>query len=137
MICQYHDDGETSLGPTIATLSLGAKSTMLIRMKYKYFNGATRRVDTKKAANILQDDPMLKGCLFERERSALKEKFEAGKISQNEYDNSRRALLAGQKGKEAPAAIKLELHHGDLVVMHGENLQKYYEVCGCPPSYYH
>jgi alkylated DNA repair dioxygenase AlkB len=37
-----------------------------------------------------------------------------------------------QKGKcgEAPIEIKMELNHGDLVVMHGENLQKYYEVDG-------
>ncbi|KAJ5562414.1 hypothetical protein N7535_003133 [Penicillium sp. DV-2018c] len=128
----YHDDGESSLGPTIATLSLGGKSTMLIRMKYKYFNGVTRRAD--KTGNLLEDDPVLKGCLWEDERRALKQEFEAGKISRPEYDSSRHRILAAKRGKEAPAAIKLELHHGDLVVMHGENLQRYFEHSVVPES---
>ncbi|KAJ5138753.1 Oxoglutarate/iron-dependent dioxygenase [Penicillium bovifimosum] len=134
----YHDDGESSLGPTIATLSLGAKSTMWIRMKYKHFNGHTRRVDAGDgkavSGSVLQEDPVLKGCRLEDERRALKERFGAGEISQDEYDNSRRTLFAIQKGKQAPPAIKLELHHGDLVVMHGENLQRYYEHSVVPEN---
>jgi hypothetical protein len=118
------------LGPSIATLSLGAKATMLIRMKYKYFNGSTRKADTKSIGTLLQDDPVLKDCMFEDERKSLKKELHDGDISQDEYDASRRALSKGRKGKEAPATIKMELHHGDLVVMHGEKLQKYYEVCG-------
>lgn len=101
---------------------------MLVRMKYKYFNGATRRVESNAVGTLLQDDPVLKDCKFECERSALKEEFEAGELSREEYDGSRRDLFKGRKGKEAPTTIKMELHHGDLVVMHGENLQKYYEV---------
>ncbi|KAJ5124416.1 uncharacterized protein N7515_008241 [Penicillium bovifimosum] len=134
----YHDDGESSLGPTIATLSLGAKSTMWIRMKQKHFNGAARRVNTGDgkavSGNVLQDDPVLKGCRLENERRALKEKFEAGEISHDEYSNSRRTLFATQKWKQAPPVIKLELHHGDLVVMHGENLQRYYEHSVVPEN---
>lgn len=110
---------------------------MFVRMKYKYFNGCTRRAEPKQLGNLLQDDPVLKDCMFEGERRALKEDFDAGEISQDEYDDSRRALSMGRKGKEAPVTIKMELHHGDLVVMHGENLQKYYEVCGCSPLYQH
>ncbi|OQD65990.1 hypothetical protein PENPOL_c005G09227 [Penicillium polonicum] len=130
----FHDDGESSLGPTIATLSLGAKATMFVRMKYKYFNGCTRRAEPKQLGNLLQDDPVLKDCMFEGERRALKEEFDAGEISQDEYDDSRRALAMGRKGKEAPVTIKMELHHGDLVVMHGENLQKYYEHSVVPEN---
>jgi hypothetical protein len=103
---------------------------MLIRMKYKYFNGSTRKADTKWIGTLLQDDPVLKDCMFEDERKTLKKELHDGDISQHEYDASRRALSKGRKGKEAPATIKMELHHGDLVVMHGEKLQKYYEVCG-------
>jgi hypothetical protein len=101
---------------------------MLVRMKYKYFNGCTRKAEPNAIGTVLQSDPVLKDCKFEDERRALKEEFDEGEISQSEYDASRRALLKGRKGKEAPVAIKMELHHGDLVVMHGENLQKYYEV---------
>lgn len=110
---------------------------MLVRMKYKYFNGSTRRAEAKQIGTLLQDDPVLKDCMFEGERRTLKEEFDAGEISQDEYDASRRALSRGRKGKEAPVTIKMELHHGDLVVMHGENLQKYYEVCGCSLLYQH
>lgn len=105
---------------------------MFVRMKYKYFNGSTRRAEPNAIGNLLQDDPVLKDCKFENERRNLKEEFDAGDISQDEYDSSRRALFRGRKGKEAPIAIKMELHHGDLVVMHGENLQKYYEVGSSP-----
>ncbi|CAG8185575.1 unnamed protein product [Penicillium salamii] len=130
----FHDDGESSLGPTIATFSLGAKATMLIRMKYKYFNGATRKVDGTAVGTLLQDDPVLKDCKFEYERRKLKDDLEAGAITREGYDRSRWDLLKGRKGKEAPTAIKMELHHGDLVVMHGENLQKYYEHSVIPEN---
>lgn len=108
---------------------------MFVRMKYKYFNGSTRRAEPKQIGTLLQDDPVLKDCMFENERRTLKEEFDAGEISQDEYDDSRRALWMGRKGKEAPVTIKMELHHGDLVVMHGEYLQKYYEVWDCSPFY--
>jgi hypothetical protein len=103
---------------------------MFVRLKYKYFNGSTRKAEPKAVGTLLQNDPVLKGCMYEDERRALKEELDAGEISQGEYDASRRALANGRKGKEAPTTIKMELHHGDLVVMHGENLQKYYEVRG-------
>jgi alkylated DNA repair dioxygenase AlkB len=121
---KYHDDGESSLGPTIATLSLGARSVMSIRMKYKYYNGLS------KTKTLLKDDPVLVGCRMEAERRSLKSQLAKGEIDQTTYDSLRRKVL--QKGKcgEAPIEIKMELNHGDLVVMHGENLQKYYEVDG-------
>ena len=119
---QFHDDGESSLGPTIATLSLGAKANMLIRMKYKYHNGASR------AKKVLNDDPVLKGCQFEDERRELKDKFESGEITREEYEEQRKETFKQRKAGEAYPLIKMELNHGDLVVMHGENLQKYYEV---------
>ncbi|RYO09453.1 hypothetical protein AA0119_g1011 [Alternaria tenuissima] len=58
----YHDDGEFGLGPTIATLSLGAPGTMRIRMKARHYHG-----------------------------------------------------------------VSSVLGHGDIVVMHGADVQKYYE----------
>ncbi|KAH2927129.1 hypothetical protein KXW15_001781 [Aspergillus fumigatus] len=122
----YHDDGESSLGPTIATLSLGAKSVMSIRMKYKYYNGLS------KTKTLLKDDPVLVGCRMEAERRSLKGQLANGEIDRTTYDSLRRKTL--QKGKcgEAPIEIKMELNHGDLVVMHGENLQKYYEHAVTP-----
>ncbi|OBT57358.1 hypothetical protein VE04_02764 [Pseudogymnoascus sp. 24MN13] len=39
----YHDDGESTLGPTVATLSLGASATMSLRPKAKAAVGVTSK----------------------------------------------------------------------------------------------
>ncbi|GKZ28242.1 hypothetical protein AbraIFM66950_000054 [Aspergillus brasiliensis] len=121
----YHDDGESSLGPTIATLSLGAKSTMLIRMKYKYYHGFS------KARKLLSEDPVLLGCENYAKRRELKEKVLDGRIDREEYDELRREGIMRQGnnggGGEAAPCIKMEVNHGDLVVMHGEGLQRFFE----------
>ncbi|PWY80494.1 hypothetical protein BO70DRAFT_406448 [Aspergillus heteromorphus CBS 117.55] len=117
----YHDDGESSLGPTVATLSLGAKSTMLVRMKHTYYHGVS------KGKKLLLEDPILPGCNQHDERKALKDQLANGSLSQEKYDNLRTEVTKKSRGREAPPCIKMELNHGDLVVMHGERLQKYYE----------
>ena len=95
---------------------------MLIRMKYKYYHGYS------KAKVVLSEDPVLDGCENHPQRQALKGQLINGRISQSTYDNLRSGLLKKGRGGEASPCIKLELNHGDLVVMHGENLQRYYEV---------
>lgn len=120
---QYHDDGESSLGPTIATLSLGGKATMSIRMKDKYYNGCTA------AKKLVADDPILPGCAKFDEKKALEQEFQSGQIDKAEYDQQRAAIVSGVKRRECPAMCVMELNHGDLVVMHGAQLQKYFEVC--------
>ncbi|RAH46778.1 uncharacterized protein BO95DRAFT_101909 [Aspergillus brunneoviolaceus CBS 621.78] len=117
----YHDDGESSLGPTIATLSLGARATMLLRMKYKYYHGYT------KAKRLVDEDPALDGCAHCPERQALKQTLDAGEITREEYEAQRRRLPARNRRGEAPPCLRMELNHGDLVVMHGEGLQRFYE----------
>ncbi|KAJ5833593.1 hypothetical protein N7474_001904 [Penicillium riverlandense] len=126
----FHDDGESSLGPTIATLSLGAPSTMSIRMKYKYYHGLTR------AKHLVDNDPTLEGCKHEEGRLDLKKQLDAGKISQSHYKERLYDLLkvGTTAGGEAPPRMRLELHHGDLVVMHGENLQSYFEHAVVPEN---
>jgi len=71
----YHDDGESTLGPTVASLSLGCTSVMQFR--------------PKKKTNL-------------------------GKKSGN------------QKG-EKPDMVKIVLEHGDMMVMHGVDIQRLYE----------
>lgn len=95
---------------------------MLIRMKYKYYNGIS------KAKKVLDDDPVLEGCQLEEHRRELKNKLHSGVISRKEYEQQRQEVSKKRRGTEALPFIKLELHHGDLVVMHGEKLQKYFEV---------
>lgn len=120
-VCKYHDDGESSLGPTIATLSLGASAKMYIRMKDKYYNGCSA------SKKLLADDPVLQNCVKYDERRELKQQLENGVITNAVYNERRQKLLEGIKRKEAAPLIYMPINHGDLVVMHGANLQKYYE----------
>ncbi|THC94759.1 hypothetical protein EYZ11_005751 [Aspergillus tanneri] len=98
-----------------------SRSTMFIRMKNKYYHGFS------KSKKLLDIDPVLQGCASQHQRHALKNDFESGKLSRAAYDKLRREMFKKSRSGEAPPAIKMELNHGDLVVMHGESLQKYYE----------
>ncbi|KAJ5087716.1 hypothetical protein N7456_011332 [Penicillium angulare] len=120
----YHDDGEKGLGPTIASLSLGGSSKMTLRMKAKYFHGQT-------SSNcITKGDPVLKGCRLEEERRALREELDLGIKDQQAYEEALKALFRQNPKKTtgmAPVAVTMNLHHGDMVVMNGALLQRYYE----------
>ncbi|KAL4810841.1 hypothetical protein BDV18DRAFT_2688 [Aspergillus unguis] len=121
----YHDDGESSLGPTIATLSLGTPATMSIRMKYKYYHGFTK----SNKGEVIADDPVLPNCENYQERQHLKEQLLNGSLSSDAY---KAAWLDSYKQVKTrkispPDIIKMNLNHGDMVVMHGEDVQKYYE----------
>lgn len=119
---QYHDDGEDSLGPTIASLSLGAKATMRFRLKDQYFRGKGRFSKVPVA-----DDAVLPGCDNFEKRQELKEQHDMGQLNDIEYAKQRMELADAVKKRESKALITLDLHHGDMVVMHGSLLQKYYE----------
>ncbi|KAL3483075.1 2OG-Fe(II) oxygenase superfamily-domain-containing protein [Aspergillus germanicus] len=125
MAINYHDDGEDTLGPTIASLSLGAMAHKSLRMKYKYYNGFTK--GSKKLAH---DDPVLEGCANRDWRLDLKQKLDNNELDWTAYEAEWwRTYKANKSGaaREAPPCIKTQLHHGDLVVMHGDGVQKYYE----------
>ena len=96
---------------------------MSIRMKDKYYNGcsATRK--------LLVDDPVLPGCAKFDDKKALQHEFLSGNVDQSEYDRQRQEIVSSVKRKECPAMVVMELNHGDLVVMNGALLQKYFEVC--------
>jgi hypothetical protein len=95
---------------------------MKIRLKDQYFRGCRLR------ANIpLPDDAVLAGCDKFSERKKLKEQHERGELTSSEYTKSRMELAKTVTRREADSLITLDLHHGDMVVMHGALLQKYYE----------
>lgn len=119
---QYHDDGEDSLGPTIASLSLGAKATMKFRLKDQYFRGSG---PTSKVP--VPDDAVLPGCDDFEKRKQLKEQHDSKQLNDAEYTKQRMELAGTFKEKESKPLISLDLHHGDMVVMDGALLQKYYE----------
>ena len=99
---------------------------MSIRMKDQYFNGFRRR-DGKKI--LLDSDPVLPGCAKYEQRTELARKFSDGEITAQQYKDARDEISRSITKREASALCVMELNHGDLVVMHGPNLQKYYEVC--------
>jgi hypothetical protein len=88
---------------------------MRFRLKKKYYNG--------NAAN----DAVLPGCEFFEERKELKEQHDKGELNDAEYSNKCMDLTNDITRREAKDLITLDLHHGDMVVMHGALLQKYYE----------
>lgn len=93
---------------------------MSIRMKYKYYYGCS------KLKNLIAEDPVLDHCCQHDKRAILKDQRMRGEITEEAYAQQRRALIGTRR--EPPTFIKMSIHHGDFVVMHGENLQKYYEV---------
>lgn len=117
---QYHDDGEEDLGPTIATMSLGGDAVMTVRMKEAYYSAKKHKGTT----------PILRGCQLYKERFQLNEdeatmsKADLGRSKAQFYDSARQ-----EKTRLCPPILTMKLKHGDMVVMHGQDIQKYYEVC--------
>ncbi|KAF2728760.1 hypothetical protein EJ04DRAFT_88042 [Polyplosphaeria fusca] len=119
----YHDDGEHGLGPTIATLSLGAPGTMRIRMKAKHHHGVS-------AAGIYDKAPPLPGCASYAARLAAAAELSTLETGSKALQARLRALPTelGLSAKgHAKDAITMALGHGDVVIMHGAGIQKYYE----------
>ena len=121
----YHDDGESGLGPTIATLSLGAPGTMRIRLKQKHHLGVNN-------AGIYTDTPPMPGCLQYDERCRLVSKLSdlKTKASHSEYRKRLKQIpkeLGLKASGNAKDVLTMRVAHGDVVLMHGEALQTYYE----------
>jgi alkylated DNA repair dioxygenase AlkB len=92
---QYHDDGEKTLGPTVATLSLGANATMNFR--------------PKKKTHIPS--------------------FEGGNISVRGRGKSTLSKFGSKDKKDKSSVLSINLEHGDIVIMHGREIQQLFEVC--------
>ncbi|KAG9201239.1 hypothetical protein G6514_005969 [Epicoccum nigrum] len=121
----YHDDGESGLGPTIATLSLGAPGVMRLRLKSAHHTGVSK-------AGILVDARPLPGSLSYAARAKLLPQLAVlkGKVAPAAYaDRLRQApkQLGLVGGKKAADALALRVAHGDVVLMHGEEVQRYFE----------
>lgn len=121
----YHDDGEYGLGPTIATWSLGASGTMRIRLKAKHHLGMSK-------SGVYTDALPLPGCNAYEARIAKVDELRDLKATSTpaEYRKRLQALPKELKLKasgNARDALTLKLGHGDIVVMHGADIQTYYE----------
>lgn len=124
-ISQYHDDGEIDLGPTIATLSLGGEADMTIRMKERYYSAKKIRFNPYDP-----NAPVIKGCQFYKERLELNILHKNGCSDEVLRAQETKLRLKVQKNgrNSAPVILNMRLHHGDMVVMHGSEMQKYFEV---------
>lgn len=119
---QFHDDGEKGLGPTVATYSLGADANMSFRMKRVYHTGFSR------AGVFRGDEAPLLGCANYAERFELYNDGEELLTTDPERWDKLMDKCRRSKNSNAPPAVSLTLRHGDFLVMHGADIQKYYEV---------
>lgn len=121
----YHDDGEFGLGPTIATLSLGAPATMKLRLKAKHYHGIS------KTGNYTEATP-LPGSRHYDARKAAYDSIQSLKMTNRDAYKKKIKDLPQQlglvkKSGKAPDAITMTLGHGDIVIMHGVGIQEFYE----------
>ena len=75
-------------------------------------------------------EPVLEGSKLWEARRALNEQF--GSLSSELFDKKKAKLYAQwgelKGGRKSPMLLSLKLKHGDFMVMHGADIQKYYEV---------
>ena len=124
----WHDDGEKGLGITVATLSLGGSAMMHFRLKKKYYNPAAL---ANTELRINKYDPKRNvpvGSKLWEKRVALNEKF--GKVSDAEWEEAKREMFKeyAKVKSSNKKLLEVELKHGDYLIMHGGEIQKYFEV---------
>jgi len=122
---QYHDDGEKDLGPTIATLSLGGDAIMTMRLKGRYWKfpkGMT--LDTYDPLA-----PVFPGSQLYKERMEVNDYFRAGDMQAFGIAKAElfRKLKKNNNAKNASPVLTMKLKMGDMIVMHGAEMQQYFE----------
>jgi hypothetical protein len=94
---------------------------MFMKMKDRHFLGYTRSGKYDPTGKVLP------GCYLEAERRDLNAKW--GKIPDEDFWALQKAMYANAKKKtRAGVILTMQLSHGDVIVMHGADMQKYYEV---------
>jgi hypothetical protein len=149
---KYHDDGEEGLGPRIATLSLGAPATMSLRVKAKYFSQVSKTgVFTDEEPLPL---PLLKSCGYasgyttkakdaalQASKTPSRDTHVARLAAWNKLQDlrangdmanfrARSKVLSKElqlKRRDAETLLSFHLTHGDIVIMEGEDIQKFME----------
>lgn len=119
---KFHDDGEKELGPTVATLALGAPSVMKMRMKAKFFDGFSSKKEFDPTLKILP------GSHLEHERRELQEKANTTNMQQHQLNAAFKEILDSGPKKRHEMALSLKMSHGDIIIMDGAEVQKYYEA---------
>lgn len=134
---EYHDDGEDGLGPEIASLSLGGRAKMYMRMKAKHFVGCSK-------SGILTEEKPVPGSIggddMYRKRLAAWQELQTLKSDPTAYNRRRRELpkeldLYEKRAKKADDLVTVTLSHGDIMVMDGYDIQRYLEHKVVPEGY--
>ncbi|KAF2665469.1 hypothetical protein BT63DRAFT_66628 [Microthyrium microscopicum] len=127
----YHSDGEETLGPTIITLSLGHVAQMKLRMKEKYWQGYSDKnvyADKKKPVpNCCNYEERLKAWETIASIQADPSKLQAKKIEEIQAIQAATVASSKKAKKSLTLFLDMELNHGDVVIMHGEPLQEFFE----------
>lgn len=131
----YHDDGEKGLGHIIATWTLGGQATFSFCIKPDLdFRPRHRKSQGTKILGDDQVDVIIPGCTEEAFRRKLKQAFEDGLITKQQWKDQlmdhMESHMANSKKKnpyDRRALFSFPVEHGDIVVMWGQNTQKYME----------
>jgi hypothetical protein len=111
------------IGPTSAVFAVGGGALMTFRMRKIYYDALKTMTEYDPKA------PVLPGSPFEKERKELQKKFET--LPRPEFDKLAKAFMkeyrSSQK-RDPPPVVTLKVLHGDIVVIHGKQLQQCYEV---------
>lgn len=138
----YHDDGEKGLGHIIATWTLGGQATFSFCIKPDLDFLPSKKGG--KRPKILGDevDVIIPGCTEEAFRRQLKQSYEDGSITKEQWKDQLMGHMehhmAGSGKKNAyqrRPLFSFPVEHGDIVVMWGQNTQKYLEhkvLCASP-----
>ncbi|CAD0082008.1 unnamed protein product [Aureobasidium vineae] len=131
----YHDDGEKGLGSTVATLSLGGRADMNFRPKAPFYHGKKAITHNQKRMTVMtMDEPLPEFPNYELRKQFIDE-IQNSTLSEDEKKERRAEMAVALRAAYAPKKshtkvddyVKLSLGHGDIVIMRGAHLQKYYE----------
>ena len=98
---------------------------MTIRMKERYYSAKKIKLDPYDP-----NAPVIEGCQFYKERLELNKKVKNGCSDRVRQDLEKKLRRKAEKHgrSNAPVILNMKLRHGDMVVMHGSEMQKYFEV---------
>ena len=127
---QFHDDGEKELDDLVSTWSLGGIGEMEFRIKQSH---AHPFLDEKTYKPM---DEVVMGSDFWKERSNLNALYKNGlmdlyKEEKANFFAENGAAIKKRRNNVVPWCLRLKLHHGDFVVMHGAKIHTSYEVSHC------
>lgn len=118
---RMHDDGESGLGPNVATWTLGGRGTFEVAIKplWDYGRKMTNRGKPRGEDSWIDHDPLIPGCLEYKYRKEIWEKYLAGRIDHVEWKKLFRDRMSSKQGTHRILS-QFPVDHGDVLLMHGD-----------------